>query len=294
MPQVYERIREQFEKGDNVRDAGLSTPDDVVRYDNIRYGNDDDCQLLDVYRPKSSKGDTLPVIFSVHGGGWVYGDKERYQYYCMSLAQEGFAVVNFTYRLAPENKFPAPLEDTNLVIEWIGENAERYHLDKKHVFGVGDSAGAHILGLYAAVCTDKSYAEEYPFTVPCGFRPAAIALNCGAYQFDQAVKTDSLTENLIGEFLPDHGTADELDRICVPKHITENYVPVCFMTCTGDFLQDQASLLYERLIKCQVPCEFLFYGDKDHRLGHVFHLNVRSEEARRCNHAQCDFFRSFL
>lgn len=55
----------------------------------------------------------IPVIVSVHGGGWGYGDKERYQYYCMSLAQQGFAVVNFSYRLASKYKFPAPLEDTN-------------------------------------------------------------------------------------------------------------------------------------------------------------------------------------
>ena len=61
-------------------------------------------QKLDVYRQKDATG-KLPVIVSVHGGGWVYGDKERYQFYCMDLAERGFAVVNFSYRLAPEYKF---------------------------------------------------------------------------------------------------------------------------------------------------------------------------------------------
>lgn len=85
-------------------------------------------QVLDVYRPKDTEGN-LPVIVSVHGGGWVYGDKELYQYYCMSIAQRGFAVVNFTYRLAPEYQFPAPMEDTNSVFAWILDNKDKYGMD---------------------------------------------------------------------------------------------------------------------------------------------------------------------
>lgn len=79
----------------------------------------------------------LPVIVSVHGGGWGYGDKERYQYYCMSLAQQGFAVVNFSYRLASKYKFPAPLEDTNRVFVWLLAHAVRYGFDTHNVFCVG-------------------------------------------------------------------------------------------------------------------------------------------------------------
>lgn len=101
---------------------------------------------LDVYRPKATNiEEKLPVIVSVHGGGWVYGDKEGYQYYCMSLAQRGFAVVNFSYRLAPESKFPASIIDTNLVFGWILDHAEEYGFDTENIFAVGDSAGAHML-----------------------------------------------------------------------------------------------------------------------------------------------------
>ena len=99
-------VRYNFGKGDRKRDAGLTTPDDVKRYDNIPYGRDKKWQILDVYRPKEKEG-KLPVIISVHGGGWVYGTKEVYQFYCMSLAQRGFAAVNFNYRLAPGHRYPA-------------------------------------------------------------------------------------------------------------------------------------------------------------------------------------------
>ena len=150
-------IRQQFFEGDEIRDAGLTTPDDIERFDDIPYGPDHEWQMLDVYRPKGAEL-PLPVIVSIHGGGWVYGDKERYQWYCMSLAQRGFAVVNFTYRLAPEHKFPASLQDTNAVFAWLLENGARYGCDTDNVFAVGDSAGAHMLAMYTAACNDAAYA----------------------------------------------------------------------------------------------------------------------------------------
>ena len=181
MSEISEFIRKSFKEGDDKRDAGLTTPEDIIRYDNLLYGEDPKWQVLDVYRPRNREGEKLPVIVSVHGGGWVYGDKERYQYYCMDLAQRGFAVVNFTYRLAPEYQFPAPLEDTNSVFAWVLAHSEEYGLDKEKVFALGDSAGGNILGLYCALCTNKEYAGQFPFHVPEGFAPTAVALNCGDY-----------------------------------------------------------------------------------------------------------------
>ena len=186
MSELSDKIRSEFKKADDERDALMNTPEDIERWDNIVYGHDDrEMQRLDVYRPKQAQGEDLPVIISVHGGAWMYGDKERYQYYCMSLAQRGFAVVNFTYRLAPESKFPAQLEDVNLVCKWVMKRAGRFHFDTERIFAVGDSAGAHLLGLYAAICTNPAYAAKYDFAVPEGFALTAIALNCGAVSHDK-------------------------------------------------------------------------------------------------------------
>ena len=71
------RVRKEWTASDDLRDAGLTTPDAVIRYDDISYGPDP-MNVLDVYRPKDAQG-SLPVFVLVHGGGWVYGDKERYQ-----------------------------------------------------------------------------------------------------------------------------------------------------------------------------------------------------------------------
>lgn len=291
MSKTSDMVRKMFGEGDAKRDAGLTTPEDIIRFDDISYGEDPKYQLLDVYRPKGKEG-KLPVIISVHGGGWVYGDKEVYQFYCMSLAQRGFAVVNFSYRLAPEHKFPASLEDTNSVCQFVMEQSEKYDFDTENIFAVGDSAGAHNLSLYAAILTNPEYAKNYAFCAPEGFKLKAIALNCGAFLID--VSKEDLTSQLMDDFLPGGGTEEEIHLISSVHHITENYPPVYLMSAVDDFLKDQQPIIIPEFMKKQIPFVFHFYGDKENRLAHVFHCNVRLKDATICNDEECNFFKEFI
>lgn len=292
MSEISDKIRKEFGEKDDERDFGLTVPEDVERFCDLKYGDDATWQVLDVYRPKADIGKVLPVIVSVHGGGWVYGDKERYQYYCMDLARRGFAVVNFTYRLAPEFKFPAPLEDTNLVMEWCQEKAAEYGLDMNNVFAVGDSAGAHILALYACILTNEDYAGNYDFYVPEGVRFKAIALNCGQYHIE-IVASDPQTRELLAELLPEGGTRKEQQLASPDLFINSDFPPTFFTTAPKDFLLPQAQVLQLALLKAQVNFTYRFYCDPHSSLGHVFHLNIKSEWAKKCNDDECDFFRKF-
>lgn len=291
MSQTSEMVRMMFGRSDDARDQGLSTPQDVLRRDNIAYGEELPWQLLDVYRPRNAEGQVLPVIVSVHGGGWVYGDKDRYQFYCMDLARRSFAVVNFSYRLAPEFKFPASLEDTCSVFRWVLQHREEYGFDPKRVFAVGDSAGAHILGLFTAMCTNPTYAANFSFLAPDGFVPKALALNCGAYWIRISDRPeDQLPSAIMKDFLPLQGSAEELSLIDVRKHITHDFPPVFFMTAEDDFLKSQAADLAEILSEQEVPFVYRYYQDPQRKLGHVFHLNIRVDMAKRCNDEECAFF----
>lgn len=285
-------LRAMFKRGDDKRDAGCTTPADIRRFDNIAYGPDPKWHLLDVYRPKDTEG-PLPVIVSVHGGGWVYGDKDRYQYYCMSLAQHGFAVVNFTYRLAPKYKFPAPVEDTNRVFRWLLEHREEYGFDSRNVFAVGDSAGAHLLAMYSCICTNPAYGALFSLQPPPYFAPAAVALNCGVYRMEKGGKKD-LTASLMKDYLPGRGTEEEYRRINVIQHLTGDFPPAFVMTAEGDFLAEQAAPMAEELQRLGAAAEYHYYGDKDHVLGHVFHCDTRNESARLCNREECEFFRRHM
>ena len=295
MSQASDTMRREWKINDAKRDAGLTTPDDIQRFDDIQYGPDPVENKLDVYRPKNAQG-KIPVIVSVHGGGWVYGDKELYQFYGMTLAQRGFAVVNFTYRLAPEVKFPAPLEDTNNVISWMYENQEEYSLDMDHVFMVGDSAGGHLCGLYSAICTNPEYAVNYTFKVPNGFVPQAVALNCGAYNplSEVGVLGGEQDQEIMEDFLPEKGSAKERALVNVTDHVIEKFPPVYLMTCVGDFCRPQAPLLEATLKKNGVYYEFKTYGTEENPLYHVFHLTIQEPEGQKCNDEECDFFRRMM
>jgi len=298
MSEVSLMVRKMFKEGDDVRDAGLTTPDDVERFDNIAYGPESEYwQTLDVYRPKDAEL-PLPVIVSVHGGAWVYGDKERYQWYCMSLAQRGFAVVNFTYRLAPEWKFPAGVEDTDSVFRWVLANAEQYGMDADHIFAVGDSAGAHMLSLYAALCTNAEYAEKMGIKPPEGFVPAGVALNCGAFKNEPHEKTgDPLLDmfaDIMGDLLPGGGTAEEYELISPIDFVGPDYPPAFVMTADGDFLAGNALPMVQKLMENNVEVVFHYYTSDERQLGHVFHCNMKLEEARICNDDECAFFKALM
>lgn len=294
MSELSESIRKSFQEGDDIRDAGLTAPEDIKRFDNILYGSDTKWQLLDIYRPSASEGRKLPVIVSVHGGAWVYGDKERYQYYCMSLAQHGFAVVNFSYRLAPEYKFPSQLEDTNSVFAWVLEHAEEYGFDARYIFGVGDSAGAHLLSLYSAICTNGEYAKNYDLQIPEGFVPTAVALNCGIYNMDDEEKREEVTFSIMADLLPKQGTPEELRLVSPERYVTEHFPPTYLMTASGDFLKKHAPYMAERLTEQEVEFEYHFYGNSEKALGHVFHVNMKLEDAAGCNKDECRFFRKYI
>ncbi len=322
-------VRREFKASDDERDRGLTVPADVVRFDDICYVEREQAtvgsvengehgleeiseagisrwQYLDVYRPKTAGDSKLPVIVNVHGGGWIYGDKETYQFYCMDLCRRGFAVVNFSYRLAPEYKFPSQLEDTNMVFHWVLRHAEEYGFDIDRIYAVGDSAGANILALYAIMCTNREYAAKYAFKVPMmpvsddrdasgrmkrrekerNLVPRAVALNCGFYDV-KANKREM--DGFMKELMPEKELEKELDRICVTKYINEDFPPTFLMTCYGDFLMDQAPLLEKRLKELGIIYESRLYGSEEHPLKHVFHCDIRMEEAKICNDETCRF-----
>lgn len=293
MSKQSEKIRVEWKAADMVRDAGLTTPENVVRYDDIYYGPEKDWQKLDVYRPKGNDS-KLPVIVNVHGGGWVYGDKELYQYYCMSLVKYGFAVVNFTYRLAPEFKFPASLEDTNLVMKFIVENAEKYGFDVNNVFGVGDSAGGNILGLYAGFLTNNEYQKTFSFEPVQGFKLKGVALNCGAFRFKLPEGQEVHNNELMVDLFENGGTKEELERIDVLSHVTQDFPPAYIMTGSADFLSNDALPLANCLLENKVPFTVKFWHHKEQVCYHVFHVNCRHPLAEECNRLECEFFKGLV
>lgn len=286
-------MRRGCKKSDAKRDAGLVYPDDVVRVENLSYGKHK-MNVLDVYRPMAEDG-KLPVIVSVHGGGWVYGNKELYSHYCLSLAKRGFAVVNFTYRLSPEHKFPCHLEDTVKVFDWVKKNAQQFGFDTDHVFAVGDSAGGHILALYCSICTNPEYAANFDFCPEEGLLPKAVALNCAALDMETIqTSAGSNTMTLMKDVLP-RKNREEIFKLANPvAYVHEGFPPCFIMTSNEDFLNEQPKTFMKKLEECGVPYRYAFYGDEENKLGHVFHLDMRNKIGIQCNDEECEYFKTFI
>lgn len=284
-------IRLLFGISDWNRDRKLKIPETVLVRKDLSYGPGGKWNRLDLVTPRDAKG-LLPVIVSIHGGAFVYGTKEVYQYYAASLAENGFAVINFNYRLAPEHRFPAQLEDTERVMAWLLNHASEYGLDPDRVFLVGDSAGAQLACHYAALNSNPEFGKRFSFHRPGRVKFRAVALNCGLYEIlpRQGIAMDPVVRDYL-----EPGQKMEDPRLDVMGAITEAFPPAYVMTAEEDFLREAAKPMYERLVNAGVPAKYaLWTGSGQTRLGHVFHVNMNLPEAKQCNREQCEFFRTYL
>lgn len=107
-----------------------------------------------LYRPASA-GDALPVLLWLHGGGWSLGDIAGYDVLCRMLAREGAcAVLALDYRLAPENPFPAAVDDAWFALRWLARHAADHGLDAGRMAVGGDSAGGNLAAVLCHLARD--------------------------------------------------------------------------------------------------------------------------------------------
>jgi acetyl esterase/lipase len=133
------------------------------RSSDLPYG-DDARQKLDVYAPR--RPDHRPVVIVFYGGTWSAGKKSNYAFVGAALAERGYVTVIPDYRLYPEVRFPAFVEDGARAIAWAQQHARDFGGDPDRLVLMGHSAGAHIAALLAL---NPSYLAA------AGVRPHSIA-----------------------------------------------------------------------------------------------------------------------
>lgn len=112
---------------------------------------EDPRQTMDIWLPDEGDG-PFPLIVFVHGGGWVGGDKrENTMPGVFKVMSQGYALACINYRIAPDVVWPAPLEDVRGGLRYLRAHAEEYQLKTDKIAGWGNSAGAHILNMIAAL-----------------------------------------------------------------------------------------------------------------------------------------------
>ena len=150
-------------------DGGTAKAGDGIPYaDGARH-------KLDVYAPEQ-RGEPAPVVFFIYGGGWNRGERADYQFVGRALASRGFVTVIADYRLGPEVRYPAFLEDSARALRWVQDNIALYGGDPNRLFLAGHSAGAYNAVMLAL---DPSYRQEYGVTLPI----LGVAALSGPYDF---------------------------------------------------------------------------------------------------------------
>ncbi len=132
------------------------------------------------YRPLGTKpGEGPPAVVYFHGGGWTCGDLDTHDSVCRGIAAHGYcAVVAVDYRLGPEHKFPAAVEDAVTALQWVAANASSLGVDAARIVVAGESAGGNLAAVAALALRDPG---------------PRLAMQVLVYPVtDQAADTDSL------------------------------------------------------------------------------------------------------
>jgi acetyl esterase len=107
-----------------------------------------------IYRPSDAA--QLPIVVWLHGGGWVIGSLDSHDQLCRQLCDDaGALVVSVDYRLAPEAKFPAAVDDSVTAWTWINSHAAELGGDPRRVALGGDSAGGNLAAVVSLIARDE-------------------------------------------------------------------------------------------------------------------------------------------
>ena len=252
---------------------------------------------LDTYRVKGQSGKKLPVLFYIHGGGFVAGDKHYRRALARWSAVQGYFVVNVNYGLCPEYQCPVPHKQLVAALNWVGANAEKLGLDLDRMIVSGDSAGGYYGAMLACICISKSLQDKLGVHTDLKFGGAV--LNCGIYDVATALK-NKYPFDLGGKLLKDFAgiKKDEIDSyewkdLCsVLPFVTEEF-PVSFITHAQKdiFCGGQADGLMKLLADKGVHVEE--FHSTSLIDNHCFSLNWKSKAARKNNELTADFMKRF-
>ncbi|MCU4785037.1 alpha/beta hydrolase [Bacillus cereus] len=270
-----------FEPSTNYENALKET----VIVKDINYNSKFPDGTLDLIYPKNHRERT-PVIFWVHGGGFVGGDKSDITGYAVELAAHGYTVVNINYALAPKKQYPTPVLQLGEAYEYIKANTEKYDLNLDRVYFAGDSAGAQISGQFVNVQTSTEYAKLARIVpVVEATTIKGVLLFCGPYSMSALAKIESTKE--IQEFMRTAGWAylgeknweglNETKIASILDHVTKNYPPTFITDGNTASFENQGKLLVSALQSEGVVVDSLFFDKKvSGELGHEFQFKMNT------------------
>ncbi|MGO4890592.1 alpha/beta hydrolase [Anaerobacillus sp. MEB173] len=250
-------VREMFAQAPpvEVELAPLAKIEDHI----ISVGQEQDDEItVRIYTPEGQG--PFPLFVYYHGGGWVIGDIELADATCRMIANRtGSIVVSVDYRLAPEYKFPVPVQDSYAALQWVEENAEVINGNASNIVVGGDSAGGNLAAVVSMMARDqngpqiKAQVLIYPVT--------NLSYDTESYkQFEKGYGLDRDLMIWFGDYYI-RNEADKKNSYVAPllaEDVTN--LPQAFViTAEFDVLKDEGQAYAKRLqeagVKVETNCE---------------------------------------
>ena len=250
---------------------------------------------LDICRlPDEGK---YPVMFYLHGGGFVAGDKHYRRALSAFFALLGYLVVNVNYGLGPEYKCPQQHRQLISALNWLEDNAETFNIDLSRLAVGGDSAGAYYASVLACICADNTLQQRIGAFTRLKF--GAAVLNCGVYDMNMLMHGNipfglgpRVLEDIAG-IKQNEMEGYEWNFLCDVPALVNGSFPATFLTYAQKdiFCGGQSEALIAAFKKNGV------YYDQFHSRkyadNHCFSLNWSGRAARKNNAYTADFLNRF-
>lgn len=278
-------------KQDDKRIKTLTLPTGIEQSVDHKYLDDGHkYHQLDVYYPEGTT-EPLPVIIDIHGGGWMYGDKELNKPYCLTLAKRGNVVFNISYRLAPEVNPAQQLQDVGYALKWVYEHLDDYPCDKSSICVTGDSAGG-MLALFTAMLSVSEELREKFDVIDFSLKFDAVGLTSPMTRMNGEKPISYYTRHILGKGFEKEkwGAFVNVEDI-LPFGVMP---PTFLVTSSGDSLAIKDTLFAAELFeKKGIPNKLMNWDAVNGKpLPHVFSILYPDKEpSRKTIDAMLSFFK---
>ncbi|MBO9198588.1 alpha/beta hydrolase [Rhizobium sp. 16-449-1b] len=207
----------------------------------------------------------LSCLVYFHGGGWMLGSPESHEGICRTLASASrCCVVSVDYRLAPENPFPAAVEDAVAAFQWVFSHADELMIDANTLAVGGDSAGGNLATILALMGRDG----DLPKSVYQLLFYPAVDLRLGTSTFASAAEgmlvTASTIRWFVDHYIPDVEERSHWHASPILAESLEGLPPAFVLTCGLDPLGEEGRQYANRLEEEGVPVTTLNLPDQAH------------------------------